>query len=564
MLVCRSSSAAEAEVEENLASAFGKLLRFTVDDTPLPLKKNALVSSVSDGINHGLEWTGKAGVVVMGLYLIEAGVQIFQYGQPLPLDACASGTQSERSGLTAAGKRIVERGLHLSCTFRGYAPGVMTEWKWTRTIPQGYREPHLTVLKEEKEDPGDSEFNSDAPTVVTAVTTDDPKEAPLLHAACVAALRRCASLLYKRVPDPEERSVAKQGWGSWQHSDTYQLLVPKIGDHDLQHPPTRGVRFVSNDGMFYEADEEYSRSTPPDLVIEVPEGMSREVFSDQSQKPCPEQVSNLLKEQMCAFLDDDSVRPRLVKAFLPLMNGGSSLLLESRYCGPLFDNIVFMFREKLQDMLLFHKLLPGEAKKEDACSTCQNTVCALEEFAPKVKYLLRLIGDRRAVVSVPDTVNPFVFYCVSPQSLEKKAAHAALARQSKDNFSSPAPWLGRAIHYVTGGKVTAVRAVRAAPDAEEQPYDFCVNNVLVYAEEDEKLLNILCLNFRENLDENLRSTAFQVHWNKTENANLPLESRSENAIAAAEADEDYNLPCGKPEREEENRDVKRPKVEARE
>lgn len=47
-------------------------------------------------VEKGIEWKSKTGVTILGMYMVDDGIEIFQYGRPLSIDTLTSGTRSKR------------------------------------------------------------------------------------------------------------------------------------------------------------------------------------------------------------------------------------------------------------------------------------------------------------------------------------------------------------------------------------------------------------------------------------------------------------------------------------
>ena len=210
---------------EKLVFALGEMLQNQGDASKDALASAAALAGKSHApvrqVKNGLEWMlGDA--VAMGVYFSERGVELFQFGRPICIDACASGTQSKQGGegktggygdgMKTGANDITAFGYDLTFTFRGYAEeqspvdadkgalltqelraadpevplGTITgcdaherkplpaerrrqgrrvmRWRWLSEVPDNFRETHLVVRIEEEDRPADEGGEPDSET----------------------------------------------------------------------------------------------------------------------------------------------------------------------------------------------------------------------------------------------------------------------------------------------------------------------------------------------------------------------------------------------------------------
>ena len=592
---------------EKLVFAAGELLQNQGDASKDALAAGAALVGKSHApvrqVENGLEWMlGDA--VAMGVYFTERGVELFQHGRPICIDACASGTQSKQGGegktggygdgMKTGANDITAFGYGLQFSFRGYDEEHSRRamrWRWLAEVPENFRETHLVVRIEEEDRPADEpgppagEFDADVPTMVTEIAASDPEMVATLHEAFAAALRRFQWLLYEETEDPEGRTVAKEGWGSWRHACTFSPVVNYINSHDqaysLGREPTR-MRFLVG-GVFYEA-RSLAAGMPPTLVVEVPgRGIidkppeEHKVFRNQLRDLDDSLASDFVVQQVAAFMADEALEERVTAAFLPLLEGGSSLLLESSNGGNLTCHLINNFHSKLRPMLLYRKLLPENAtekQREETRRVCRTAICASKQHCQQVKYLKKIIDDGLVVVVDSRKVNTHLFYVNFPSALQNGAADAAL-RKAKDGvrgFAGSDSSLEPAIDYVSDGSVVAVRVSFEKGDYE--PYHFRSGNVIVYysrlADTPRTVSEIFPPLFRDTEDEARRCFAFSLHFQSNEVRDYSFGKRVKKAVEAAKSGKDFNIGKKKKRKsgdssdssdEEEKRPSKKPKVQ---
>ena len=552
---------------------------------------------------NGLEWM-LGDSVAMGVYFNERGVQLFQYGRPIRIDACASGTQSKQDGegktggygdgMKTGANSITAFGYSLQFSFRGYdeeRPRRELRWRWLAEVPENFSETHLVVRIEEEgpppkhaDDP-DADFDADLPTMVTEVAASDSQRVAALHSACAAALRRFQWLLYEDAKDPEDRTVAKEGWGSWRHACTFSPVVDYISSHDqaycLRVEPAC-MRFLVG-GVFYEA-RSIAAGMPPTLVVEVPgRGIldkppkEHMLFLNMLRNLDDSLASRFVVKQAAAFMADEALEARVTDAFLPLLEGGSSVLLEDSRGGNLSCHLINHFHSKLRPMLLYRRLLPENATEQQRAETrevCRTAICASKQDCQQVKYLKKIIDGGLVVVVDSRKVNTHLFYMHSPSSLQHDAARAALSKAAAEarGFSGPSCSLKPAIDYVSEGNVVAVRVSLEKGDCE--PYHFRSGNFIVYysrvADAPRTVSEIFPPLFRDTEDEARRCFAFSLHFQSNGMRDLSFAKRVKRAIEAAKSGKDFDIGKKKKRKpgdssdssdEEEKRPSKKPKVQ---
>ena len=594
---------------EKLVFGAGEMLQNQGDASKDALAAGAALTGKSHApviqVKNGLEWMlGDA--VAMGVYFTERGVQLFQHGRPICIDACASGTQSKQGGdgktggygdgMKTGANDITAFGYSLQFIFRGYDeehPRRVLRWKWRSEVPDNFRETHLVVRIEVEDRPTDevgesaTEFDADVPTMVTEITSSNPAMVATLHEAFAAALRRFQWLLYEEVEDVEGRTVAKENWGSWRHACTFSPVVDYINSHNqvysLRVEPTR-MRFLVG-GVFYEA-RSLAVGMPPTLVVEVPgRGIfdkppeEYKVFRNQLRDLDDSLASNFVVEQAQAFMDDEALEKCVTDAFLPLLEGGSSVLLDDHTGGNLVFDLIKYLHCRLRPMLLYRKLLPENAtekQREETREVCRTAICASKQDCQQVKYLKKIIDGGLVVVVDPRNVSTHLFHVRSPASLQNSAANVALdkADAGMRGFSGPSSSLKPAIDYVSDDNVIAVRV--SFENGDYEPYNFRSGNVIVYYsrfdDTPRTVPEIFPPLFRDTEDEARRCFAFALNFQSNKMRRLSFAKRVKRAIEAAKSGKEFDIGFSKKRKpgdssdssdDEEKRPSKKPKVQNR-
>ena len=352
---------AAGEVAQNWADFPRSLLTLAAE---LAKSTHAPVRRVA----NGLEWTLRDKVII-GIYYTDKGVELVQPGRPITLDACTSGTKSKvkngkgiggyGDGMKTAFQTLCAAGYDATFTFRGFddedATRVMT-WEWKSAVPQDYTESHLVVdiSASHEEEPVDC----DMPTMVTAINATRGASVEALHRAFTDALCRFQWLLFEVKDDPEGRTISTPEHGSWRHASTFHPVVDCIvPGHSVTMPHSRMKCCVQ--GVFYEC-QAIADCMPADLVVTFPgRGMLHnppeeiKLFNNMLREPNCNNVGWAFGWQFDAFMkiateegDEkkrEEMKKLLVKAFWPLLHGGTSLLMRHGRVGQLMQHIIQYF-----------------------------------------------------------------------------------------------------------------------------------------------------------------------------------------------------------------------------
>lgn len=499
-------------------------------------------------------------VVVLGVYFLLTGVEIFQFGRPLPLNAIGSGTESKAAsednsggfgdGLKTGVLAFIRRMFEMQFIFRFYSDDNdrCLIWNWNKKVCDGFTDVHLVVDIGEEDCAVPEAAYTDLPTMTTRISCEESL-APALHEAFASALSRFSWLLYNQ--DFTCRSIYMKSCGAWCDSSSFSCNVSSVAGFSVSMP---NGPLVEVGGIFYPM-QGYCVAPRTFVVCVAGRGLpgdEYQIFNNQLREVNDSRLQRVFSRQFDSFFKNQDLREDLTSAFYPLLNGKESLLM-SGGPGSLVRSLLYgSDKDRIRNIILYRKLFPRAwdpncpENRKEVTRLVNSCVIVNEATESKARYLQWINKSGGVVVIDPHRASGHLFQCDMLSDMEENAAKASResARKPSDKKCVPVDSdLRPAVDYIAGKKTKVVRVTMEPPDGIKA-YSFRSADTVVYNQipaDGPWTVKELNCHFRTSNEESNRSTQFLLHFMSNRAEELCMEQRVKFAIRAAKNDDPYNL-----------------------
>ena len=552
----RLESAVDGMGARELYQNFRDALKHAIAEAARRAPKGCRLPKIVHG-QHSVGWAlvdAEKGDELFGEVSMPAdGVDLKQVTTlPLSVDAIITGTQSKGlcgdeddgggfgDGLKSAMEWFLARGYEVRFIFTNYDADEVCTWTWElgKLHEQSMEEVMgIRVDVVPKSGKKRAPSRDRLPTMVTRITHPDADKVADLHKEMAAQLGRMATLVYEVSESgtgDAQPLLAMEGKAGLLHASRYTQAITHVGD--VQVPMPRGP-LIEAAGILYDAAR--GSGLPHDLIVRIrgnglPESQMQVFPNNKRQVDAFSLVLVLARLfRVLSAARETTADARLHAAFMPLLEGGSSLMIAHGKAGSTVNSMLGHYpeiRDELRLELVYLKLVAEAAKSPSPTRLAKlrdqatKAIIAEKDGSAQANYLALLL-DRPVVHIDVRRADSHVFMATSLIELEREAGPVLVdaAARSKGKRSARAalaepfpPALQKAINYITDSTTAhVVRVVRPGTreSLDAQPYDFVAGSnkaICVWQPklDEEDLMMRACTHLRESAGEAARAIQF--------------------------------------------------------